>query len=154
MGKVLTPEGYKKLKKELKRLKEIRLPEIAEKIKQAKELGDLSENAEYHAAKEEQGIVNGKIMEIETMLKGADIIDVSKNAADIISVGSTIKLKGSESESTFTIVGANETDPIKGKISNESPIGQALLGHKLGDEVEINLPERGKSVKYKVLEIT
>ncbi len=151
MGKVLTPEGYKKLEAELKELKEIRLPEIAEKIKQAKELGDLSENAEYHAAKEEQAIANGRIAEISQLLKGGEIVDPAAKQAGVVSVGSFVQVRNGDGDKTFTIVGSNESDPMQGKISNESPIGEALLGKKVGESVEVKLPEG--VVKYEITNI-
>lgn len=151
MPKVLTPQGYKKLQDELENLTNVRIPEIAEKIKQAKELGDLSENAEYHAAKEEQAIVNGRIAEISTMLKGIDIVDPAAKKAGVVSVGSKVKVRNTNREHIFTIVGANESDPGKGFISNESPIGAAMLGKKIGDEVEVVLPD--EKVKYKIVSV-
>jgi len=151
MAKVLTPQGYKKLEDELKQLKEERVPEIAEKIKQAKELGDLSENAEYHAAKEEQAIVNGRIAEISQLLKGGEIVDPAHKQAGIVSVGSLVQVKNGDGDKTFTIVGSNESDPLQGKISNESPIGEALLGRKEGDKVEVRLPDGG--VTYEIISV-
>lgn len=151
MGKVLTPQGYKKLEDELKLLKEKRVPEIAEKIKQAKELGDLSENAEYHAAKEEQAIVNGRIAEISQLLKGGEIVDPASKQAGVVSVGSLVQVKNGDGDKTFTIVGANESDPLQGKISNESPIGEALLGKKEGEKVEVRLPDGG--VTYEIISV-
>lgn len=151
MGKVLTPQGYKKLQDELENLKSVRIPEIAEKIKQAKELGDLSENAEYHAAKEEQAIVNGRINEISQMLKGVDIVDPAAKKAGVVSVGSKFRVRNTDREHIFTIVGANESDPAKGLISNESPIGAAMLGKKVGDMVAVELPD--ETVKYKIISV-
>ncbi len=151
MAKVLTPQGYKKLQGELANLKNVRIPEIAEKIKQAKELGDLSENAEYHAAKEEQAIVNGRINEISLMLKGVDIVDPAAKQAGVVSVGSKFRVKNSDREHAFTIVGANESDPSQGLISNESPIAAAMMGKKAGDTVEVVLPD--ETVKYKIISV-
>lgn len=151
MAKVLTPQGYKKLQGELANLKNVRIPEIAEKIKQAKELGDLSENAEYHAAKEEQAIVNGRINEISLMLKGVDIVDPAAKQAGVVSVGSKFRVKNSDREHAFTIVGANESDPSQGLISNESPIAAAMMGKKVGDTVEVVLPD--ETVKYKIISV-
>lgn len=151
MPKVLTPQGYKKIQDELENLKKVRIPEIAEKIKQAKELGDLSENAEYHAAKEEQAIVNGRIAEISQMIKGVDIIDPAAKKAGVVSVGSKFCVKSGDREHIFTIVGANESDPARGFISNESPIGAAMLGKKIGEEVEVVLPDA--KVKYKIISV-
>ncbi len=153
MTKILTPEGHKKLEEELKQLKEERLPEFAEKIKQAKELGDLSENAEYHAAKEDQGIVNGRIIEISQLLRGGEIVDPADKQAGIVSIGSAVQAKRNDTgdTSTFMIVGSNEADPLEGRISNESPIGAALLGKKKKEKVKVNLPDG--EVEFEIIEI-
>jgi len=151
MSKVLTPQGYKKLETELEQIKKERLLEIAEKIKQAKELGDLSENAEYHAAKEEQAIVNGRIAHISQLLRGGEIIDPAHKKTGEVSIGSLVRVKNEQEEKTFTIVGSNEADPLQGLISNESPIGAALLGKKLNEIAEVNLPDG--QVSYQIIEI-
>jgi transcription elongation factor GreA len=136
----LTQEGLKKLEEELALLKSKRL-QIAERIERAKELGDLSENAEYHSAREEQGFTEGRIADIERLIKGA--IVVQKNGrSDIVNLGSKIRVcDQSGREKIFEIVGINEADPIFGKISNESPIGQAFMGKRVGESVKIIVPK-------------
>lgn len=136
----LTPDGLIKLKQELAELK-LKLQTIADCIDQAKELGDLSENAEYHEAKEDYAFTKGKIMEIENALSHAMVIEKETNSASKIAVGSTIKIKGTNNkEAEYTIVGSNEANPLKGRISNESPLAQAFLGHEKGDKVEVKTP--------------
>lgn len=150
---VLTYEGLKKLEEELEYLKTVKRKEIAERIKVARGYGDLSENAEYDAAKEEQALVEGKIAELEKNLRNAKVIDEDELTEDTISVGATIKLFDLEfdEELTYRIVGSTEADPDAGKISNESPVGAALIGHKVGDVVDIEVPQG--VIKFKVLEI-
>lgn len=150
--KIVTKEGYKKLKDELYCLKKVKLPEIAEKIRAAKELGDLSENAEYAAAKEEQTQVNTRIAEIRSLLKGVDVVDVKDKKAGIVSIGSDIVLMDKNKKTyNYSIVGSNESDPMKGKISNESPIGAACLGHLKGEKINVKLPDR--EMEYEIVEI-
>lgn len=146
----LTAEGLAKLKNELKELKTVKRKEISLRIQEAKELGDLSENAEYSEAKNEQAFIEGRIIELENTLKNAVVISDSSNS-DKVRVGSKLKVKVGNNENTFTIVGSNEADPVNGLISNESPLGQALLGHKVGDEVEVAVP--AGVVVYKVISI-
>jgi transcription elongation factor GreA len=136
----LTREGYEKLKKELKYLREVKRLEIAEHIRIAKEDGDLSENAGYDAAKYEQSIVEGRILTVEAILNSAQIID-NDGGNDTVTVGNrvTVQEEGYEPE-TFHIVGSPEADPSKGRISNESPLGQALLGKAVDDTVEFSTP--------------
>ena len=151
MQKYFTPQGLDKLKEELEKLKENRKV-LAEKIAEAKELGDLSENAEYHAAKEEQGMNESRIIEIENILKQAIVVEKDKKS-DQVQVGSKVVLKNDKGvETEFEIVGSNEVDPANGKISNESPFGQAMLGKKIGDTVNISTP-RGEVV-YTILKIS
>lgn len=135
----LTLEGKRELEAELEELKLQRGP-IAEKIANARDYGDLSENAEYDAAREEQGQVEGRIAEIEDILLNADIIKPGKKNGTV-QVGSTVELSVNGKNVTYTIVGPVEADPLEGKISNESPIGQALLGKKTGEEVAIETPK-------------
>lgn len=151
---VLTYEGLKKLEEELEELKVIRRKEVAEKIKEARGQGDLSENAEYDSAKEEQAEIEARIVVLEKMLRNADVIDDDEVRSDIISIGCTVTLLDIEfeEEMEYTIVGSAEADPLKGKISNESPVGMALLGHKIGQEVSIEVPSG--VVTYKVLKIS
>jgi transcription elongation factor GreA len=141
----LTDEGKAELEAELAELKS-RRGEIAEKIANARDYGDLSENAEYDAAREEQGHVEGRIAELEDILKNADIIKPGKSDG-IIKVGSTVELHNGK-KVTYKIVGPVEADPLEGKISNESPIGIALLGKKKGDKVTIETPKG--EIHYKV----
>ena len=148
---ILTEEGKEKLHAELKELKEVKRPDIIQKIEQAKELGDLSENAEYHDAKDQQGLMESRIMEIEGLLKKAIVAEKSSDTSKI-GLGKTFVAEdtvGNKKE--LTLVGFNEADPLSGKVSNESPMGQAFNGHALGDEVQVETP-RG-IVVYKVLEI-
>lgn len=146
-----SPEGLEKLKKELEERKaEIRV-EITRKILAAKELGDLSENAEYAEAKEMQSFNEGRIAELEDMIKNAVIINPHQKL-EVVVVGSTVRVKSVEhGEQKFTIVGAAESDPLQGFISNESPLGTAFIGHKKTEEIEVKTP--GGMVKYKILEI-
>ena len=146
----LTKEGLEKLKSELKHLKTVKRKEISLRIQEAKELGDLSENAEYAEAKTEQAFIEGRIIEIENTLKNAVVITEDKSKSEV-RVGSSFKVKTDSAEMTFTIVGSNEANPSVGLISNESPLGQALLGHKIGDTVEVIAP--AGVVKYKIIEI-
>lgn len=142
MGEIsfLTREGYEKLKNELEYLKKVRRPEIADHIRIAKEDGDLSENAGYDAAKNEQSFVEGRIMTLEAILKNAEIIE-HNGAKDIVRLGGTVTVQedGYESE-RFRIVGSPEADPSSGRISNESPLGRALMGKRVHDTVEVNTP--------------
>ncbi len=136
----LTREGLKKLEEELDHLRTVRRAEVAERLHQAMEDGELIENAEYEAAKNEQAFVEGRIITIETILSEAVIIE-DEGPTNIVRVGSKVKVQenGSKPEE-YTIVGAAEANPIKGLISNESPLGKALLGRKAGDEIKVNAP--------------
>jgi len=140
---IMTYEGVKKLEEELEYLKTIKRKEITEKIKVALGYGDLSENSEYDEAKNEQAFVEGRILQLENMLRHASIIDESDIPADTVSVGSIVKVKDFEfdEEVEYTIVGSAEADPINFKISNESPVGSALMGKKVGDTVEVSVPD-------------
>ncbi len=150
---VLTYEGLKKREEELEELKTVRRKEVAEKIKEARGQGDLSENAEYDAAKEEQGEIEARIALLEKMLRNAEVIDDEEVSSDIISVGSKVKVYDNEFEEEveYTIVGSAEADPMENKISNESPVGMGLLGHKIGDDVVIETPDG--EISFKVLDI-
>ena len=150
---VLTYEGLKKREEELEELKTVRRKEVAEKIKEARGQGDHSENAEYDAAKEEQGEIEARIALLEKMLRNAEVIDDEEVSSDIISVGSRVKLYDNEFEEEveYTIVGSAEADPMENKISNESPVGMGLLGHKTGDNVVIETPDG--EISFKVLDI-
>lgn len=151
---ILTPEGYKKLEEELRTLKVEGRTEIAEKIKEARSYGDLSENAEYDAAKDAQAAMEQRITTIENMLKNAQIVSDSDVSTDVISIGSRVKLYDIEfeEEMEYTIVGSTEANPDEGKISDESPIGSAILGHKVDEVVDVELPN-GETIQFKVLEI-
>ena len=151
---ILTDEGLKKLEEELEQLKTVTRKEVADKIKVALSFGDLSENSEYDEAKNEQALVESRIVQIETMLKNVKILDEDELTNDIVSVGSKIKLFDKEfnEEVDYQIVGSTEADPMSGIISDESPVGQSLIGHKVGDVVEVETP--GGVCLYEVLEIT
>ena len=149
---ILTHEGLENLEQELQELKVVRRKDVAAKIKEARGQGDLSENAEYDAAKEEQAEIEARIVTIENMLRNAEVID-SVNATDTISIGNTVKLFDNEFEEEleYAIVGSAEADPFNGKISNESPIGMTIIGHKVGDVVEVEAPDG--VISFKILEI-
>jgi transcription elongation factor GreA len=146
----LTSEGEAKLKVELEELTGIKREEIAQRLRSAIQMGDLSENADYHKAKEDQSFLEGRIQEIEAILRSATIIE--KKQSDVVTVGSRVTIQEDDLDpETFDLVGAQEADPRKGKISNESPFGIALLDHKVGDVVEAETP--GGKVKLKILAI-
>lgn len=146
----LTAEGVKELEKELETLTSQR-GEVSARIKLAREFGDLSENAEYSAARQEQERAEIRISEIDHILKNAKVISAPKKS-NVVELGNTVVLSGPKGEKTFTIVGSVEANPIEGKISNASPIGTALLGKKLGEEVEIKTP--AETTKYKIKKIS
>ena len=136
----LTAEGLKKLEEELEHLRTIRRKEVAERLREAMEGGDLIDNAEYEAAKNEQAFIEGRILENEHKLAQARIIEPGESTG-IVDIGNTVVVKqDGKKRETFTIVGAAEADPKSGLISNESPLGQALLGHQVGDEIEVDAP--------------
>ncbi|MBQ3049711.1 MAG: transcription elongation factor GreA [Oscillospiraceae bacterium] len=139
---ILTDEGLKKLEEELEQLKTVKRKEIAEKIKEALSFGDLSENSEYDEAKNEQAFVEARILQLEATLKNVRVLDDDELNNEIISVGSKVLLKDIEfdEEVTYQIVGSTEADPANGKISDESPVGKALLGRKLGETVTVEAP--------------
>ncbi|WP_313126286.1 transcription elongation factor GreA [Proteiniclasticum ruminis] len=150
---IMTYEGVKKLESELEYLKTVKRKEITEKIKVALGYGDLSENSEYDEAKNEQAFVEGKIVQLENTLRNASIIDENDISSDVVGIGSRVTVYDYdfEEEVTYSIVGSTEADPMNFKISNESPVGNALLGHKVDDEVVAQVPN-GMS-KFKILEI-
>ena len=150
---VLTSEGLAKLEQELENLKTIRRKEVADKIKVAISFGDLSENSEYDEAKNEQAMIESRILQVEAMLKNVKILDAGDLSTETITVGSKVKLLDTEfdEEETFHIVGSTEANPDEGRISDESPIGKGLLGHSVGDIVAIPVPNG--TVTYKVLDI-
>lgn len=135
----LTKERFEELKRELEELRTKKRMEIAERLKRAKEFGDLSENSEYTEAREEQSWVETRIFELEEMMKKYVLIEKQKGASDV-QIGSTVTVKKGDKVSTYMIVGSNEANPREGKISNESPIGRALLKHKVGDTVTVKTP--------------
>ncbi|MDD5793735.1 transcription elongation factor GreA [Clostridium sp. HCP1S3_B4] len=150
---VMTYEGVKKLEDELEYLKTTKRREITEKIKVALGYGDLSENSEYDEAKNEQAFTEGRILQIENMLKNATVVDESDMPKDTVSVGSIVKVKDYDfdEEVEYSIVGSAEADPMNFKISNESPVGKGLIGKKIGEIVEIPVPD-GVS-KFEILDI-
>lgn len=150
---IMTYDGYKTLEAELQDLKVNRRKDVAEKLKEARGQGDLSENAEYDAAKEEQAEIEAKIVELESKLKNAEIIDDDKISKDKVTLGCRVKILDVEEdeELEYVIVGSTESDPTKNKISNESPVGGALIGHKKGDEILVSI--QGETIKYKLLDI-
>ena len=140
---VLTYEGLKKMEEELETLKIVRRKEVAEKIKEARGQGDLSENAEYDAAKEEQAEIEARIVVLEKMLRNAEVIDDEEVSGDIVGLGSKVEVYDIEFDELmkYTIVGSAEADPMNGRISNESPVGMALLGHKAGESITTHTPD-------------
>ncbi|MBQ9136604.1 MAG: transcription elongation factor GreA [Lachnospiraceae bacterium] len=150
---ILTYEGLKKYEEELHDLKVVKRKEVAQKIKEARDQGDLSENAEYDAAKDEQRDIEARIEELEKILKNAEVVDEDEVDIDTINIGCKIKILDIEynEELEYKIVGSTEANSLKGKISNESPVGKALIGKKLGDTVEVET--HVGVLKYKVLEI-
>ncbi len=151
---ILTEEGLKALEEELQDLKVNRRKEVAQKIKEAREQGDLSENAEYDAAKEEQRDIELRIEEIDKILKNAELVVDDDIDSSVINIGCTVKIKDLEfnEDLEYKIVGSTEANSLKGKISNESPVGKALIGAKKGQTVEVEAPSG--VLKYKILEIT
>ena len=152
--RLLTYAGLKALEDELENLKVVKRKEVAGKIKEAREQGDLSENAEYDAAKDEQRSIEARIEELEKIIKNAEVIDESAIDNDTVSIGSTVKFYDEEydEELEYRIVGSTESDILKGLISNESPLGKALIGSKIGEEIEVEAAE-GVS-RYKILGIS
>lgn len=148
----MTPEGYERLRDDLRRLKEER-PRVIQEIAAAREHGDISENAEYHAAKERQGMIEARIKEIEAKLSRADVIDPSKITADRVQFGATVTVLDEDTEkaSTYRIVGADEGDIKSGRLSFSSPLARALMGKSVGQTVEINTPSGTRS--YEIMKI-
>ena len=149
----MTASGYRKLEEELKHAKTVERPEVIQAIAEAREHGDLSENAEYHAAKERQGFIEGRVMELEDILSRAQVIDTAKLSGSQIKFGATVTLvdEDSEEESKYQIVGDFEADLKIGRISISSPVARALIGKEEGDVVEVNTPGGGKS--YEILKV-
>jgi transcription elongation factor GreA len=149
----MTIRGYEKLTVELKQLKETERPAIIKAISEARELGDLSENAEYHAARERQSFVEGRIQELEGKISLAEVIDVSKMSGNTVKFGATVKLvdETTEEEATYQLVGVDEADINAGRLSFQAPLGRALIGKNKGDTVEITTPKGHKN--YEILEV-
>jgi transcription elongation factor GreA len=151
---VLTPQGLEDLKSKIEFLQTERRREVAERIKEAREFGDISENSEYDDAKNEQAMLEKQIADLEDKLRSASVIDQKAVSTDIVSVGSTVHVKDQKTDKSvkYTIVGAPEADPADMRLSNESPVGKALIGHKRGDIVEVPVP-RGPARKLKITKI-
>jgi transcription elongation factor GreA len=147
----LSRDGLEKLRLELKELSTVRRPEIAQRIHDAKEHGDLTENAEYEDAKNEQAFVEGRIAQVEALIKNATLIDENHNS-DHVQIGSTVAVESEDGKETFTIVGSTEAKPTEGRISNESPVGRALLGKKKGEKVLVRVP--AGDFTYKIVRIS
>jgi len=148
---ILTQEGLEKLKKEYKELIEVKRKDIVDRIAKARAEGDLSENGAYHAAKEEQAFIEGRIEELDEILKNA-LVEVSNGKDGLVRVGCLVRVKIEGSEEEFSIVGAPEANPMEKKISHESPLGSALIGKKVGDVVEVEAPV-GK-ITYEILSVS
>jgi transcription elongation factor GreA len=150
---ILTPEGLDKLKQEIEYLSTTKRREVAERIKEAREFGDISENSEYDDAKNEQAMLEARIASLEDKLRSASVIDASELKTDVVRVGSQVQVKDSAGKSlTYTIVGSTEADPSANRLSNESPVGKALVGRKKGDAVVVQLPN-GKQRELTVTKI-
>lgn len=150
---LLTPAGKARLQEELAELKGPRREEIARRLKHAIEMGDLSENADYHAAKEDQGFIEGRIQQIEAILSSATVLEDTDVDTSAVQIGTTVTIKeDNEPQETYTIVGASEANPRQRKISYESPMGAALMGHKKGEIVEVPLPNN-TTLKITILDI-
>lgn len=149
----LTPEGEESLREELDELVNVRRPALAERLRKAIAQGDLSENANYKAAKEEQSFLEGRIQQIESKLRNAEIIEENTDSS-AVALGTyvTVVEEGTESPETFRIVGTTEADPIDGKVSHESPMGSSLMGHQVGDVVTIEAP--GGTIAFRIKDIT
>ena len=149
---LLTKEGLQALEEELEQLVNVRRADVAERIRQARDFGDIAKNAEYTEAKNEQSLVEGRIQTLEAMVRNAVMIEEENRERGVAAAGAEVKVSSEEGEETYSIVGAAEADPLNGRISNESPLGRALLGHKAGDEVEWTSPIGTSRVK--ILSVT
>ncbi len=151
---LITPEGLEKLTEELEHLSTTKRREVAERIKEAREFGDIAENSEYDDAKNEQAMLEKQIADLEEKLRGARVIDQKAVSADVVNVGVTVHVKDQKTEKStkYRIVGSAEADPADNKLSNESPVGKALLGHKRGEIVSVPVP-RGPARKLKITKI-
>jgi transcription elongation factor GreA len=151
---ILTPQGLEELKEKVEFLQTERRREVAERIKEAREFGDISENSEYDDAKNEQAMLEKQIADLEEKLRSASVIDQKNVTSDVVSVGSTVHVKDQKTDKSvkYTIVGAPEANPAEAKLSNESPVGKALIGKKRGDIVEVPVP-RGPARQLKITKI-
>ena len=151
---ILTPEGLEKLQTELEELQTVKRREVAERIKEAREFGDISENSEYDDAKNEQAMLEAKIAQIEERLRSAQVIDAKDLSTDVVQVGSVVHVKDEKTGKSqkFTIVGSAEAKPAESRLSNESPVGRALLGHKRNETVSVQVP-KGPARKLKITKI-
>jgi transcription elongation factor GreA len=151
---ILTPEGYERLKSEIEHLSTDRRREVAERIRVARQFGDIAENAEYDDAKNDQMLLEHRIARLEEQLRNARVIEKGEVTADVVSVGAVVRLRDVDAKQTveYYIVGSAEANPSENKLSNESPVGKAIMGHKKGETVEVTTP-RGNSLKYKILDI-
>jgi transcription elongation factor GreA len=148
----LTPAGQIKLEEELRHLETVRRREVGERIKEAKEFGDISENSEYDDAKNEQAWVESRIIEVTQILARATVVD-APTRSDKVTLGNKVKLESANGVTIYQVVGSAEADPANDKISNESPVGQAIMGRKKGDAVKVTTPS-GKVIEYKILAIS
>ena len=150
---ILTRDGLEKLEQELEELKTIKRKEVAERLKQAISYGDLSENSEYEDAKNEQAFIEGRIITLEKMLKNVKVIEDDKIVEGVVSIGSLVRVKDIElnEEEEYKLVGTVEADPMNNRISNESPVGRAIIGHKAGDVVDVEVP--AGIIKYEILSV-
>jgi transcription elongation factor GreA len=151
---LVTPEGLSKLQEELKHLTEVRRKEVADRIRQAREFGDLSENSEYDDAKNEQGLLERRINELQRRLRNSKVVDPADADTDAVDLGTLVTLKkldGKGSEAKYQIVGSNESDPSQGKLSHASPVGKAVLKRKVGEKVKVSTP-RG-STEYEIVNV-
>ena len=151
---ILTPEGLANLKAELEHMSTVRRREVAARIKEARDFGDISENAEYDDAKNEQAMLEGRIAQLEEKLRSATVIDAAELDTDIVRVGSTVHVVDAEGgKLKYTIVGSAEAKPADMRLSNESPVGKALVGHKKGDEVVFSTPRGERKLKISKIEV-
>ncbi len=144
---VLTVEGFEKLKAEIEELSTVKRREVAERIKEAREFGDISENSEYDDAKNEQAMLESRISQLEERLREAKVIDAADLPSDVVSLGSTVTIKeGAGDQDTYQIVGSAEADPDESRLSNESPVGRAILGHRKGETIDVVTPSGARKI--------
>jgi transcription elongation factor GreA len=150
---LISKEGLRKLEDELEHLVSVRRPQVAERIRAARDFGDIAENAEYTEAKNEQSLLEGRILTLEAMVRNAALIEDGPRAGKgVVDVGARVKVSSDDGEESYAIVGPAEADPLEGRISNESPLGRALLGHKAGDEVEWTMPS-GQASRVTIVKV-